>query len=163
MRWIVFFGVCFFPSASEAGQIVPPDPWEIIHTAREFGEAGVERDNMSDPMISGALNVDDDVLKLPYEIGFYGCQLGRDCQTIVFRTQLGSAEWDEEPPHLDLFDAWNRRKLIGRAFWSLDGKAILEHPVAMNAGLPKETLLATFQVWKTAVMDYKDFLDFPEP
>ncbi|MEM7060443.1 MAG: YbjN domain-containing protein [Pseudomonadota bacterium] len=161
MRALLIFLSLALGSWSLAAEIVPPDPWEVIHAAREFGTAEVGRDTLSEPRIVGAFAEHEDDPEIAYEINFYGCELARNCKTILFRASLHHGDWEKKPPHLDLFDAWNRRKLIGRAFWSLDGRAVLEHPVAMSAGLPKETLVATFLAWKTALQDYGEFLDFP--
>ena len=158
MRWIEVLFLSAVASMADASEIVPPDPWEIIHTARLYGEAEVGRDKMRDPLITATLADRQGDLSLGYQINFYDCRLGRNCQTVLFRARLESEDWEEAPPDLELFDAWNRGKLFGRAYWAEDGQAVLEHPVAMHAGLPKETLAATFDAWRTALNDYEEYL-----
>lgn len=131
--------------------VVPPDPWEIIHVAREFGSAEVSRDSMRDPLITGEVD------GLSYRISFYGCWLGRECKTILFETDLGRDDWKPKAKELA---AWNARALFGRAWARADGRAALDHPLAMAKGLPRESLRATFAAWRSAVVDYRDFLDF---
>ncbi len=94
---------------ADAKPEVPTDPWEIIHIARESGEASVGRDKLRDPVI----RAESDGVR--YQIGFYGCSLGRDCQSILFKTALKHAQWDEEHPEIDIIDELNASKLFGRA------------------------------------------------
>lgn len=131
--------------------LVPPDPWEIIHVAREFGEADVGRDAMRDPMIKGEIGGQ------PYRISFYGCWLGRECKTILFSADVGREDWE---PEADDLAHWNARALFGRAWIRDDGRAALDHPLAMAEGLPKQSLRATFDAWRAALKEYRDFLDF---
>lgn len=129
-------------------ELVPPDPWEVIHAARAHGQADVGRDAMKDPEITGL------AAGQPYRIGFYGCHLGRDCTSLLFqaRFQIPKAK-------AKLLAAWNTQKLFGRAWLDDNGHAVLDHPVAMNGGLPKETLAATFSAWQKAVMEFRDYLE----
>lgn len=135
--------------------IVPPDPWEVIHLARDLGDAEVTRDTMKDPRI---------VLKVEGRretVTFYGCHLGRNCSSILLQARFVAADWTRDPPPGTAFEAWNAAKLFGRAWWSESGEAVLDHPVVMAGGLPKETLRATFDAWRRAVDDYREFLDIP--
>lgn len=149
--WTVVFALFATYAARAAETLVPPDPWEIIHTAREFGSADVSRDSMRDPVIDGEVD------GIPYRISFYGCWLGRECKTILFQADLGREDWE---PVVEDLEAWNRRALFGRAWLREDGRAALDHPVAMAEGLPKASLFATFEAWRIALDEYKDFLDF---
>lgn len=131
--------------------LVPPDPWQIVHIAREFGTADVRRDGMRDPLIEA------EVEGVPYRISFYGCWLGRECKTILFSADLGRAEWTPEDGELA---SWNAKALFGRAWLREDGRAALDHPLAMADGLPQDSLRATFDAWRIALSGYRDFLDF---
>ena len=108
---------------------VPTDPWEVIHIARESGEASVAHDPLRDPMILAESE------GVSYEIGFYGCYLGRDCETLLFRAKLLNEAWQGEHPEVEIIDDWNAGKLFGRAILAESGHAILEHPVAMGPGM----------------------------
>ena len=154
LRHIAVAALCMLVTTTHGAAetaVVPPDPWEIIHTARELGPAEVGKDNMRDPVIEGELD------GTPYRISFYGCWLGRQCKTILFQADLGRDGWEALPADLE---AWNARALFGRAWLREDGRAALDHPVAMAEGLPKASLHATFDAWRTALEDYKNFLDF---
>lgn len=132
-------------------EMVPPDPWEIIHVAREFGAADVGRDAMRDPQIEAEID------GVPYLITFYGCWLGRECKTILFHADLGRDKWAPERGEIS---RWNAKALFGRAWMREDGRAALDHPLAMADGLPESSLRATFEAWHTALAEYRDFLDF---
>ena len=133
---------------------VPADPWEIIHIARENGEAQVSRDKLRDPLI---LAEADDVA---YEISFYDCHLGRNCKTVLFRAKLLNPDWRGEHPEIEIIDDWNAAKLFGRAILAESGHAILEHPVAMGPGMSRETMRATFRAWTRALEEFVDHVDF---
>jgi hypothetical protein len=137
-----------FAAPARADELVPPDPWQIIHVAREFGPAEVARDGMDDPQIRGTIE------GLNYRLTFYGCRLGRDCDTILFDARFSRTEWDEERPPVELFAEWNRAKLFGRAWLDDERRAVLDHPVALADGIPKPVLRATFERWRTALAEY---------
>lgn len=142
------------PGCAAEPKLVFADPWEIIHIAREHGSADVTRDTFRDPRISGQF---DDY---PYSIDFYDCYLGRECSVILFKAGLVKAEWDDEPPERADIDDWNREKLFGRAYLDEENRAVLEHPVVLDAGMPRENLDAAFRRWREALDDFADFLDF---
>lgn len=133
---------------------VPPDPWEVIHIARESGSAEVTRDKLRDPVINAQAEGVD------YDISFYGCDLGRGCTSILFRAKLYNREWEDDHPEVGMIDDWNAEKLFGRAVLSDSGHAILEHPVAMGAGLSRNAMRASFSAWLTALEEFADHVDF---
>ena len=140
------------PARSEPVRLVPPDAWEVIHTARAFGPAEVGQDAMKDPLITGTID------GLAYEIAFYGCWLGRKCESVLFHAQLARKDWK---PQAKLLKEWNREKLVGRAWIDDKTTAVLDHAVAMGPGLPEETLKLVFASWRTALAEYAEHLDFP--
>lgn len=142
----------FFPA--EAVDLVPPEPWEVIHVAREFGPAEVARDGMKDPQIRGTID------GLQYRVTFYGCQLGRDCDTILFDARFPRNEEADKSPPTQFFVEWNRRKLFGRAWLDEQNRAVLDHPVALGEGVPKSALRLTFESWARALAEYADHLGF---
>jgi hypothetical protein len=141
-------------AAVEAGELVSADPWEIIHIAREFGPAEVGRDAVKDPQIEATVD------GLDYRVGFYGCSLGRDCDTILFEARLARKEWEDDPPRAKRFAKWNEEKLFGRAWLDDDNRAVLDFPVTLAGGVPKENLRDAFERWRAALEEYADHLDF---
>lgn len=138
----------------QAESLVPADPWEVIHIAREHGRASVTKDNLRDPVILAEAG------GLKYGIEFYGCRLGRNCATILFRARLhGDGRRTRHLSGNDL-DDWNGSKLFGRAVLDDSGRPVLEHPVAMGPGLPQDTMRENFKVWVIALEQFADHVDF---
>lgn len=154
-RWLTGLALSAVALATPVGaaELVPPDPWEIIHLAREMGPAEVGRDGMKDPQIRGTVD------GLHYRIDFYGCRLGRDCDTILLEARFARKEWKEAPPEEDVFADWNRTKLFGRAWADDEGRAVLDHPITMAAGLPAETLRAVLSRWRKTLEEYASHLN----
>ena len=138
----------------EAAELVFADPWQIIHVAREFGPAEVGRDAMKDPQIEATVD------GLHYHVGFYGCYLGRNCDSILFEARFARKEWEDEPPRAKVFAEWNAEKLFGRAWFDDEHRAVLDYPVTLVEGVPKENLQDAFARWRTALKEYADHLDF---
>lgn len=153
---IVALGLCCLPlvAIAQSRPEVPADPWEVIHIARESGPAQVGRDKLRDPVITAASD------GVEYDISFYGCSLGRDCETILFRAKLLNREWEGEHPEVAMIDDWNAEKLFGRAILSDSGHAILEHPVAMGPGMSRDAMRASFKAWLNALGEFADHVDF---
>ena len=158
---------CLFHALSVLGpaladDLVPPDPWQVIHKVRALGPADVGRDDFRDPLITADLNGSDgNPVGLPYEVAFYGCSLGRNCDTILLTLRLARDEWAEEPPEPGLLADWNREKLVGRAWLDDQGRAILDHAVVIGPGLPGATLSQTLSAWANAMVEFAEHLDFP--
>lgn len=151
MRWFCTLIAALALSLPVRAEMVPADPWQIIHAARQHGAAEVLPDSMREMKIAGEID------GMPYEIGFYGCYLGRDCTSVLFQARLSRETWEPAPKDVA---AWNAEKLFGRAWLGEEATAVLDHPVAMQGGLPRETLDATFAAWRKALEEYADFLDF---
>lgn len=136
-----------------ASELVYADPWEIIHIAREFGPAEVGRDAMKDPQIEATVD------GLPYQVDFYGCYLGRGCDRILFEARFARKEWDEKPPKAEVFAEWNGEKVFGRAWLDDENRAVLDYPVTLVGGVPKENLRDAFARWRMALEEYVHLLD----
>ena len=142
------------PERGGAAELIHADPWEIIHIAREFGPAEVGRDAMKDPQIEGTVD------GRPYRVGFYGCDLGRDCDRILFEARFARKQWEDDPPRAKLFAEWNGEKLFGRAWLDDENRAVLDYPVTLVGGVPKDNLRDAFARWRVALEEYADHLDF---
>jgi hypothetical protein len=141
------------PGPSRAAELVRADPWEIIHVAREFGPAEVGRDALKDPQIEATVD------GLDYRVVFYGCSLGSDCDRILFEARFARKEWEDDPPRAKVFARWNAEKLFGRAWLDDENRAVLDYPVTLVGGVPKENLRDAFARWRVALEEYADHLD----
>ena len=145
--------VCAAATSAWPEEIVQADPWRIVHVSRTFGPSDVARDALREPMIVG------EIRDIPYQVVFYGCTLGRDCTAILFRAVLDHEARDADAPEAEAISTWNQAKLWGRAHLDDNGRAVLEHPVNLSAGLPEATLRDTFDVWGKALEEFADFVD----
>ena len=158
--WLAVASTPLGPAA--AGDIISTDPWEVIHAVRAFGPADVVKDDFRDPRIDAVLERDaGGPGGLPYTLTFHGCDMGRNCTSILLALRLRHASWAEKPPSDAVLAAWNARKLVGRAWLDAENGAVLDHAVVMGAGLPRDTLTATLDLWKTAMREFMEHVDFP--
>ena len=104
-KLVLLLGASVVAMPVSAAELVPADPWEVIHVAREAGEASVSRDRFRDPVIQA----ESDGVK--YQIDFYGCRLGRDCDTLLFRARLLNALCTRRTPSPGTSDAASIRAI----------------------------------------------------
>lgn len=154
LRVILFMLMVLGARAAIADERVPADPWEVVHTARDFGTADVGKDALKDWAILGEID------KRPYEIVFHDCYLGRDCSVALFRMSLYRDAWEDDGPDEDIAIDWNREKLFGRAFVDDDNRLVLEMPVNMKGGLPPPLLQSTFDWWREISEEFTDAAGF---
>lgn len=137
--------------AASAAEPISADPWQIIHIAQEFGAAEVQRDGMKDPQIRAELDGE------PYRIDFYGCDLGRECQAILFSARFSNDDWEADSL-AELRHEWNQKKLFGRAWDDPDrkngGEIMLDHPVTLGEGVSEAVLRAIFEQWRMALDEF---------
>ena len=149
------------PALSDA--LVPPDPWQVIHAVRKLGPADVGRDAFRDPEITANLNGSDGApLNLPYRLTFHGCDLGRDCKSILLSVRLEQARWQKRPPKQALLADWNAQKLLGRAWMDDRNRVILDHAVIMGQGMAPGALSATLKAWALAMLEFAEHVDFKQ-
>ena len=161
-RIAAIFTLALFAQGAGADDLIPPDPWEVVHKVRALGTAEVGRDDFRDPVIRAELSTDDDDFsKLRYEVSFYGCDLGRDCTSILLSLRLFDESWGRQPPAKTVFATWNREKLVGRAWRDPSGRAVLDHAVIIGRGIPPQMLERTLAAWATAMREFADHIDFP--
>lgn len=134
-----------------ASEPIRADPWQIIHIAREFGPAEVHRDGMNDPQIRGELDGQS------YRIDFYGCRLGRDCESILLSARL-AFEGGNDASGQEFPQEWNRRKLFGRAWFDPgkrgDAQMVLDHPILLGEGIAGSVFNASLEQWRAALGEF---------
>ena len=140
-------------SATLASELVGADPWRIIHLARQYGEAEVGRDSFGAPMIAGKLDGH------AYEIVFHDCDLGRDCNVMLFRGIVDREEWREKAPRHRLFRDWNRSKLFGRAYMDRQNRAVVESTATLAGGVPEENVRNLFERWRVTLREFLEHVE----
>lgn len=153
----------FAPAHTLAEPLIPPDPWQVIHAVRKLGPAEVGRDAFRDPEIAADLKGTDGApLNLPYRLTFHGCDLGRDCTSILLSVRLEQARWQKRPPKQASLAAWNAQKLLGRAWLDDRNRVILDHVIVMGPGMTGGTLSATLQAWALAMLEFTEHIDYKQ-
>ena len=153
----------FAPAHTLAEPLIPPDPWQVIHVVRKLGPAEVGRDAFRDPEITADLSgMDGAPPKLAYHLTFHGCDLGRDCSSILLSVRLEQKRWQKKPPKQARLAAWNARKLLGRAWLDEQNRVILDHAVIMGQGMAPGALSATLKAWTLAVLEFAQHIDYKQ-
>ena len=111
------------PAGAQMVSAARPDT--IVKAMQGAGYAAkLETDSTGDPMIvSGAGGT-------AFRVLFYGCETGRNCETIQFAA--GYDKQGETP--LATVNDWNRTQRFGRAFIDTEGDPILQMDVDLDDG-----------------------------
>jgi len=137
--------------AFAADLIDATDPDRIAQAVRDFGyRAELDEDGDGDPLIRTTIE------GLDTYIHFYGCRDGSDCRQILF-----SAGFDlPRGAKPDTVNAWNRDKLVGRAYLDDERDPFIDHLVLLEGGVSPANLRAQFEAWGTAVAQFRDHIGF---
>ncbi len=124
------------------------NPQSVLQVARGWGSATLETDSRGKPKIKGRAKGH------AYVIWFYGCQDGRNCQSI----QLWSG-YNKEGVSLKTINDWNRGKLFGSAHIDRDGDPILTYDVNLDNGVTRANFDDTFSLWIDVIVgDFKEHI-----
>lgn len=123
------------------------DPEAVREVISGWGSANLANTADGEPRISGRME------GILYSVRFYGCRRGANCGQVVFSSGFAGVSATQES-----VNAWNREKVFGRAFLSDGGDAVLEMPVNLRFGVSKENLDDTVDLWRIALLDFRDSL-----
>jgi hypothetical protein len=130
------------------------NPEKILQIARGFGSAELEKDTSGDPMIRGRLG------GVRYNVYFYGCEKGKECDSIQFWTFIDAPETDL----LVAVNDWNRDHRFGKAYIDADGDVAIELDVNLWGGVTPKNLDDTFDWWRVVLEKSRQaFGDTPGP
>jgi len=134
-------------NAEEMVSALEPDKIESL--ARGFGSATLKKERDGEPYIIGLID------GTKYGIYFYGCEDGRECQSIQF-----SAGWTDANVTMDTINRWNRDKRFGKAYLDKEGDPRIEMDVNLDYGVTTRNFEDTFDLWSRVLKSFKtDFLD----
>lgn len=122
------------------------DPDAILNIAKGYGSASMAKDNQGDPQLTGKID------GTSYNIHFYGCTNGTQCDSIQF-----AAGWSKDVKEVSLEDAnaWNRRKRFVNAFTNKDGLIFLKMDVMLRHGVAAKNLEVYFDIWQSVVNEFR--------
>lgn len=146
LRFTLPFCSLALAASLHAEMLSAKDPSAILHIAKSYGSAVLEKDSEGDPKIKGRID------GTSYIILFYGCTQNKNCDDIQFRTN-----WSVKTAiSMDAINAWNAEKRYGKAFLDSDKDPNLEMTVNLNHGVTRENLDDNFQWWIKAVENFKE-------
>ncbi len=127
---------------AETALVTAAEPEKVLEIARGFGSAELSIDGVGDPQINGRIE------GKRYSVLFYGCEDGRDCQSIQFWTYLTV----DDPDLPKAAEAWNREHRFAKVYVDRDGDLSVEMDVNLFGGVSPKNLDDTFDWWRV-VMD----------
>jgi hypothetical protein len=86
-----------------------------------------------------------------YNIFFYGCTDGSNCESIQFETGWGK---DAKKVSLDDINGWNNRKLFAHSLLNKSGLVRLHMDVLLRFGVTEKNLDAYFDVWRSLMNEF---------
>ncbi len=152
LRQILFAGLIAFPSMSHAQQIVAIDATSIANFFLDEGiKPIIEEDNVGDPKITV------DYYGSEFQIYYYGCDEGRDCDSI----QFFSGYRTEGGVRLSKVNEWNANKRYAFAYISEGGSARIEHDVYLGKeGLSSDDFAKLISIWVRSMDDFEEHIDW---
>jgi hypothetical protein len=134
------------PAAFAAERLITAqEPDVILEMAKGYGRASLSKDNDGDPWIEGKID------GLVYNIFFYGCKSGTDCESIQFEAGWGK---DVKEISLDELNEWNRRKLFASSLINKNGLVRLHMDVLLRFGVTEKNLDEHFTVWRSLMKEF---------
>lgn len=126
------------------------DPTRIFHLARGHGSAEISTDNRGDPKIDGRMH------GARYQIYFYGCKNGEQCNSVQFRAGFTQ----QVKQTVERMNEWNVTKRFGKAAIDKDGDATIEMNVNLRGGVCNTNFDETVGWWSTVLREFLTFIDF---
>jgi Putative bacterial sensory transduction regulator len=126
-------------------------PQAIADLLQQEGyRAAVGVDNVGDPKIdSSAAGVD-------FSIYFYGCDGGRNCQSLQF-----SSGYDlERGTSFQAMNDWNSTQRFGYAYLDNESDPFVNMDVNMSYGISPDNLRDTLAVWEQVLADFHTHIDW---
>ncbi|MGL4319896.1 MAG: YbjN domain-containing protein [Paracoccaceae bacterium] len=133
------------------GLLDASSPQAVADILQQEGyRAAVGVDNVGDPKIdSSAAGVD-------FSIYFYGCDNGKDCQSLQF-----SSGYDlERGTSFQAMNDWNSTKRFGYAYLDNESDPFLNMDVNMSYGISPDNLRDTLAVWEQVLADFHTHIDW---
>jgi len=138
-------------SASEPTGTYFADAQQIAAYLRQRGQAvEIDTDSDGDPRIATSAQ------GARYNIYFYGCTNGRDCNSITFESGFQL----KRNSSLEDLNGWNLRKRYAYAVQRTDKSFALRMDVAMVGGLPEQMFVETARLWDGQLGDFLRHINY---
>jgi hypothetical protein len=150
MRQLIFAAMLITATSASAsdeatcakGMVCASSPQSIADAVREAGyKAKVDKDGEGDPKISSAAN------GFTYDIYFYGCDKGKNCDAIQFIT---SFEKDSANTPA-LANKWNDVRRFSHASIDKDGSFVLRYDLTTIGGMNAKNFEDALDWWHSGL------------
>lgn len=127
------------------------DPNRIISILQGEGyKAKLSKDRDGDPKIESSSR------SLNWEIYFYGCKNGVDCESIQFYAGFQS----KGRVSLAKVNEWNNKRLFTKAKLDKDYDVELSREVSLVGGVSEKNFVNVLESWDRQVGDFVSFIDW---
>lgn len=127
------------------GLIDATDAQAVTDIVARRGTGYWRRDGMRDPLI------EMETAGVPWQVEFYGCSSGADCDDLRFVARLVPAAG--EPTATEIAD-WNVANRFGKATKDDEGRAVLELNTTMAGGVSRQNFEITIDWWLVALRSF---------
>ncbi len=134
--------------------VTADDPNSILEVAKGYGRASLSKDSQGDPWIEGKMD------GLVYNIFFYGCKNGINCESIQLETGWGK---DAKKLSLDEINEWNSKKLFVRSMINKNGLVRLHMEILLRFEVTEKNLDACFDVWRALMKEFHNTVMVKNP
>ena len=125
------------------------NPQAILALAKDLGAASLDKDDVGDPMITGQMD------GYHYDLFFYDCEQGRNCNTVQFRATF---EPDKKATYARMH-TWNKTKRFGQAYLDDNRDAVLTWDINLTGGVTVDNWNDTMDTWGHTMDSFSRFLD----
>lgn len=147
----LMFSVSSAAAQSSCTNIVDgSDPGRIFNLARGHGSAEISTDSRGDPKIDGRMH------GVKYQIYFYGCKNGEQCNSVQFRAGFTQ----DNKQTIERMNEWNVAKRFGKAAIDKDGDATIELNVNLRGGVCNANFDETVGWWSTVLREFLQWINF---
>lgn len=131
------------------GMVCASAPKTVADVLQDEGyKAKIDVDNQGDPKITSSAN------GFNYDIYFYGCEKGKDCDSLQFNVSF-KAEDDNTPEYAN---AWNVKKRFLQASTNDKKELELRYDVTTAGGLNKRNFADVVDWWSSMLGDFTVFV-----
>ena len=118
-------------------------------------EFGLPTEKSVDP--DGDPKIDSRIEGTRFAVYFYGCDNGKDCDSIQFSTGFDL----KEPMTLEAANTWNRDKRFGKVYLDEDGDPYIEYDVNTDFdGIGAENFDDSIDLWRALLAEFRDYIDW---
>jgi hypothetical protein len=142
---VLLWGSSVVPSSAQSGNVFA-NPEQVAKILRDDGYAAkLDSDVDGDPLIRSSSQ------GLKWNIYFYGCTKGRNCNAVQFSCGL---EAKGEIP-LEQLNEWNRNWRYTKTYLLKNGSVTLSRDLDLAGGIPRTNFKSVMESWDLQLGKFK--------